>query len=137
MGTLKYITGMKYSLSESFSVQTPVKNHHIEDKFFILMPDGLLHVHPGFCWDGASGPTIDTQSCIAASLVHDVFCICMRDGRISYDDWQDTINLFFKEMCIANGMPPWRAAIWHIGVEIGDAGNPRQGRDRIVCEAPL
>jgi len=47
MGTIKYITGMKYALSESFSVQTPVKNHHIEDRFFILRPDGLLHVHPG------------------------------------------------------------------------------------------
>jgi hypothetical protein len=60
----------------------------------------------------------------------------MRDGRIDYKQWQDTINKFFKEMCIKDGMPEWRAKLWYWGVEFGDAGNPKQGPDRKIHVAP-
>ncbi len=131
---LKYLQGMKYVLSEDIIFQTPVLGYNITDQFFTLSENGKLLIRTGFAWDGASGPTIDTKDCLAASLVHDVFCICMRDYRISYAQWQPTINKFFRDMCIANGMPVWRADLWHKGVTIGDAGNPIQGPDRKVLE---
>lgn len=131
-----YIKDMKYALSEDYCIQTPVTGYSIIDPFFELREDGFLTIRRGFVWDGASGPTIDTDSAISASAVHDVFCICMRDRRISYTEWQDEINRFFKDMCIRNGMPNWRAAIWHAAVEFGDAGNPEQGPDRKVHTAP-
>jgi len=133
---VKYIQGMKYQLVEDYSVMTPVTGVSIADRYFELRADGMLVVFTGFGWDGASGPTFDTASSMTASMVHDVFCICMRDGRLSYDRWQDTINEFFKTMCVNAGMWPMRAAVWHAGVEFGDAGNPNAGPDRPVLFAP-
>lgn len=132
---IRYIKGMKYTLSESYMVQTPILGFSIIDPWFQLFPDGQLLILAGFAWDGPSGPTFDTKDSLRASLVHDVFCIAMRDGRIGFEH-QDAINEFFRTMCIEDGMPEWRAKIWHLGVEIGDAGNPDQGPDRLVLEAP-
>lgn len=134
--TIKYIAGTKYQLVEDFSIPTPVIGEAIDDRFFMLYPSGLLTIRAGFGWDGASGPTFDTKDCMSASLVHDVFCILMRDRRLSYARWQDIINEFFHTMCLAAGMWPWRAKLWHAGVEFGDAGNPKDGPDRLVQEAP-
>jgi hypothetical protein len=30
----------------------------------------------------------------------------------------------------------WRAGLWHSAVEFADAGNPDQGKDREILEAP-
>lgn len=133
---LRYTEGTKYQVAEDYHVDTPILGESIFDWQFMLTPDGHLVVRKGFAWDGASGPTFDSKTSMSASLVHDVFCICMRDGRLSYERWQDTVNRFFAEMCQRAGMWGWRARLWHAGVEFGDAGNPRQGADRQVREAP-
>jgi hypothetical protein len=134
---IRYVEGMKYWLPEDvMPVKTPITGVRIEDKFFNLAPDGTLRLFGGFAWNGASGPTFDTKSSIGPSAVHDAFCWCMRDGRLDYDKWQDRVNEFFRQQCIEDGMWEWRAGVWHAGVEIGDAGNPDQGPDRRVLEAP-
>lgn len=133
---LRYIEGAKYQVVEDYHVDTPILGMTIIDDLFSLTPDGHLVVRKGFAWDGASGPTFDSKSSMSASLVHDVFCICMRDGRLPYAIWQDAVNRFFEVMCQRAGMWGWRARVWHWGVEFGDAGNPRQGPDRPVLEAP-
>lgn len=133
---IRYIKDMKYVLASDYEVQTPIIGNPITDDWFILSDDGKLWIRRGFPWNGASGPTWDTDSCISASAVHDVFCVCMRDGRLDFDKWQDKVNEFFREMCVANGMSSFRAKLWHMGVEFGGAGNPEQGPDRPVMEAP-
>ena len=130
-----YLKGVKFVLSDDYMVQTPIAGHSIIDPWFRLIPDGRLHILAGFAWDGASGPTFDTKSSMRPSLVHDVFCILMRDGRLSFA-LQDAVNEFFRVMCIEDGMPEWRARVWYWGVEIGDAGNPDQGPDRVELSAP-
>ena len=137
MTRIRYLEGMKYVLSDDHLVSTPITGADIIDPWFRLFPDGRLHILAGFAWDGPSGPTFDTKDSLRASLVHDVFCILMRDRRLAFA-WQDAVNEFFRQMCIADGMPPWRARIWHAGVEFADAGNPDQGADpaRAVREAP-
>ena len=132
---IPYIKGRKYVLSEPYTLQTPIVGYSIKDPWFQLFPDGKLKVKAGFAWDGPSGPTFDTKDSLRASLVHDVFCILMRDGRLPFD-LQDAVNEHFRQLCIEDGMPGWRARIWYLGVEIGDAGNPDQGPDRLVLEAP-
>lgn len=132
---IRYLKGMKYVLSDDHRVLTPIKGADIIDPWFRLQPDGALTIFMGFAWDGPSGPTFDTKDSLRASLVHDVFCILMRDGRIDFER-QDAVNEFFRQMCIEDGMPEWRARVWFWGVEIGDAGNPDQGPDRIVQTAP-
>ncbi len=128
MSDFKYVRS-KYTMWEDFEVLTPVVGYDIDDKFFKLRRDGMLLIRAGFPWDGASGPTLDTPDSALPSAVHDAFCILMRDGRISYEVWQDKINEFFEVQCRGCGMPGWRATVWHAGVEIGDAGNPENGPD--------
>jgi hypothetical protein len=133
---IRYSEGYKYQLEALYACETPVTGTLIEDDLFTLYESGLLVIRKGFAWDGASGPTFDSKSSMRASLVHDVFCICMRDGRLPYEKWQDTVNEFFRQQCIEDGMWAWRAGLWHAAVELADAGNPDQGRDRVVLTAP-
>lgn len=136
MVTIKYSEGYKYQLEELYACATPIIGTLIEDEFFTLYQTGLLVIRKGFAWDGASGPTFDTKNSMRASLVHDVFCICMRDGRLSYEQWQDAVNELFRQQCIEDGMWRLRANLWHAAVEFADAGNPNQGPDRNILTAP-
>ena len=133
---IKYWEGCKYQLAETYIVSTPIIGERVEDDFFTLQEDGTLIVYKGFSWDGASGPTFDTASSMRPSLVHDCFCIAMRNGKLSYEKWQDKVNDLFRDQCIEDGMWRWRANLWHSAVEFADAGNPDQGADREVLEAP-
>lgn len=133
---IHYCEGYKYQLAEPVEIQTTIIGERLIDNYFELRPDGMLLVRAGYAWDGASGPTFDSKSSMRASLVHDVFCQVMRDKRLDFDRWQDTVNALFKAHCIEDGMWGWRAFAWHAAVEFADAGNPNQGPDRRVLEAP-
>lgn len=134
--TIYYVEGFKYQLAQEYVVATPIIGTRIDDEYFALDEDGTLTIHHGYAWDGASGPTFDSKSSMRASLVHDVFCQVMRDKRLDFDRWQDTVNALFKAHCIEDGMWGWRAAAWHAAVEFADAGNPDQGPDRQILTAP-
>jgi len=47
-----------------------------------LHESGLLELYPGFRWDGASGPAIDTPQNLRPSLFHDALYQLMEQGRI-------------------------------------------------------
>jgi hypothetical protein len=134
---IRYREGYKYQLAEDYSVLTPIyPDNTIEHEFFTLTTDGLLLIRRGYAWDGASGPTFDTKSSMRPSLVHDCFCQMMRDRTLDFATWQKRVNKLFYEMCIEDGMWRWRAALWYAAVEFADAGNPNQGPDDKVLEAP-
>lgn len=133
---IKYSKGYKYQLEENYTLMTPIKGVMVMNDYFELYEDGLLIVLKGYAWDGASGLTRDTPSSMRPSMVHDVFCQCMRAGWVSYDKWQDTVNDFFRQLCIEDGMWKSRAAAWHAAVEFADCGNPKQGIDRQILTAP-
>lgn len=133
---IRYREGYKYQLAEDYRLRTPIKTGRlIEHEFFSLLGDGDLLIRRGYAWDGASGPTFDTKSSMRPSLVHDCFCQMMRDRTLEFS-WQKRVNLLFKEMCIEDGMWAWRASIWYRAVELADAGNPNQGPDGEILEAP-
>lgn len=133
---IKYVDGFKYQLAQDYLISTPIVGTVIVDDYFTLNMNGDLIIYRGYAWDGASGPTFDTASSMRASLVHDVFCQVMRDNRLSYEKWQNKVNDLFEKMCIEDGMWAWRAKLWHAAVEFADAGNPSQGPDRLIKEAP-
>lgn len=133
---ITYTKGYKYQLEFTYEVQTPVIGCIVSNRDFKLNPNGKLTIYPGYAWDGASGPTFDSASSMPPSLVHDVFCYCMRNKWISYETWQDIVNDFFYQQCVEAGMWKWRAKLWHAAVEFADAGNPNQGPDRIPYTAP-
>ena len=131
---IHYIKGMKYVLSEDYAVQTPVLGFSIFDPWFILFPDGRLFMRAGLAWNGPDFIP-DLKGTMRGSLIHDVFCILMRDGRLPFA-LQGKVNEFFRDVCIEDETYGWFAEICRIGTEIGDAGNPDQGPDRLVLEAP-
>lgn len=133
---IKYWEGCKYQLAETYICRTTITGEVVEDEEFALHDDGLLIIYKGFSWDGASGPTFDSASSMRPSLVHDVLCVAMRDGRLSYTKWQDKVNELFRKQCVEDGMWGWRAKLWHAAVEFADAGNPDQGPDRKTLTAP-
>jgi hypothetical protein len=76
---------------------------------------GNLIFHPGYVWDGASGPTFDTLNSMIASLIHDGLYQLIRLGfiGIQYKKYADEL---LRLICIEDGMFECRAGIWYIGV---------------------
>jgi len=135
--TIFYRDGMKYQVAHDYMRKTPIcPQDDIITKWWVLTRGGVLLLKDGFAWDGASGPTFDTKNSMSPSAEHDALCKMLRNRSLDYDLWQDRINEFFRERCEENGMAPWRASLWHAGVEFGDAGNPKQGADDKILEAP-
>lgn len=132
---ISYSSGYKYQLEETYSLLTPILDHTVGCDQYLLTPDGKLTIARGFSWDGASGPTYDSASSMRASLVHDVFCLMMRNRALDHS-YRHIVNEFFKQLCIEDGMWQWRAHLWFLAVEAADCGNPEQGPDRVVKTAP-
>lgn len=84
MNTISYrdLPLWKYQLETTWSYKTSIKGHAFEEGFFRLDNDGLLTVFRGYCWDGPSGPTIDTKNFMRGSLVHDVLYQAIRLGHL-------------------------------------------------------
>ena len=78
--TYRDLPTWKYQLLESWFTDTEMKGFDIITPMFNLFESGRLHVLRGYAWDGPSGPTIDTKSFMRASVVHDVFYQCHREG---------------------------------------------------------
>lgn len=132
---IQYSSGYKYALEETYSLLTPITGHTVGCDQYLLRPDGSLTIAKGFPWDGPSGITYDTSSSLRASLIHDVFCLMMRNKSLPHS-YRHQVNEFFKQLCIEDGMWGWRAHLWFLAVEAADCGNPDQGPDRIVKVAP-
>jgi len=114
MGKIEYTKVLyKYKLHKDYKVRLDkrFKEDKSIDGFIVLQKDGLLKIKKGYCWDGPSGPTIDTPSFMRGSLVHDALYQLMRSGILSLDyrDWADR---WLKIICLEDGMYSWRA--WYV-----------------------
>lgn len=68
----------------------------------------LCTIHAGYCWDGPSGPTIDTVTSLRPSLTHDALYQLMRMGLLSHKCRQRADELY-RELLIENGVSSVRA----------------------------
>ena len=75
---VKYSKGYKFLLRESVSVACDIPISCGIDKY-ITLDAGVLTIHAGYAWDGASGPVVDTVNSIRATLVHDAVYQLMRE----------------------------------------------------------
>jgi len=89
----KYLITHPYFVELDLSI--PVDVHTI----FYSIVGSNLQIFPGYKWDGASGPTIDTKNTMRASCVHDVLYQMIRmkqiDGSFKYAADKE----FHKMMC--------------------------------------
>ena len=84
-----------------------------------------LVVYPGYSWDGASGPAVDTRSSMAPSLMHDCAYQSIRMGRLSRD-YRKAADSDFRELLRSEGMGRvWsRVRYWALRAFGGRAAKP-------------
>jgi hypothetical protein len=119
----KKLPGYKYKLTEDFITQTRIRPTLaiIEPPegapYITLAPDGLMTIHNGYCWDGPSGPTIDTKDSIRGSCFHDAGYQLMRQKRIPIS-WRKYVDKMLRVICIQDGMSRARAWAWYCAVRL-------------------
>jgi hypothetical protein len=59
---IAYKSGYKYQLVEDYTLKTSIIGLAVVTQFINLTTDGLLTIFKGYCYDGASGPTVDTKT---------------------------------------------------------------------------
>lgn len=128
----------KYQLAEMYSLRTGIKpNAAIDTPYFGLSTDGLLTISRGYCWDGPSGPAIDTPSFMRGSLVHDALYQAIRMGLLHGDKRAEADKLLYR-LAVEDGMSRLRAAWVYSAVRAmgWTACGPRECDRSVLKEAP-
>ena len=84
--------------------------------YYRLTPSEVI-IYKNYSWDGPSGPTIDSESSLRASLIHDVL---YQISRKYYDRISDEVFKAFRKaaddefrvILKDDGMPKLRRWIW-------------------------
>ena len=83
MPQISYKQGYKYQLVADYSLQLDfVPPQAVHSTFLEISTEGLLLIKSGYCWDGASGPAIDSKNFMRASLVHDALYQMLRNQQL-------------------------------------------------------
>jgi hypothetical protein len=90
--------GYKYLVAAAYRCAVPeLTGITIHNRWFSV-ESGEMTVQPGYAWDGASGPTIDTPATMKASLVHDVGYQCVRAGLLPAEYRGTFDSILFRMM---------------------------------------
>lgn len=134
---IKYRSGYKYQLHEDYSIKTNIKPKKVvDDQFIKLDLAGNLTILSGYAWDGPSGPVIDTEENMRASLVHDAFYQLMRQKRLTQKSNKDKADKLFKKMCIKDGVPSAIAHAYYLGLKVGGKPNTEPKNKKKIHSAP-
>ncbi len=114
----------KYALQEPYAYDTDIDGIEICGKCcdarpnnFVRFEDGTLTLSKGYSWDGASGPAIDTDTILRASLVHDGFYQLIREGALTTGS-RKAADIIFRQICIEDGMVRIRAWWCYLAVRL-------------------
>ncbi len=93
-----------YELTEVYSYMGLVKpTFTVVHKFYTIHTTGLIVIHVGYRWDGATGIP-DNKYNIRASAVHDVYCQAMADKLLPMKRFRYLADYTFTDILIENGM---------------------------------
>jgi hypothetical protein len=109
--SIAYKSGFKYQLNETYVIKTGILGYDISSRYLRLVADGWLTIYSGYCWDGPSGPTIDTKNFMRGSLVHDALYQLIREGKL-HECCRDIADDLLKTVCLQDGMSRIRA--WYV-----------------------
>ena len=101
----------KYRLDRTYTCNLGILGYSAVTPYFVLHTDGSLVALPGYCWDGASGPTWDTLSCRRGSMIHDIGYQLMRESVIP-QKFKSQIDQRLYWDCVEDGMWKPRAKAW-------------------------
>jgi len=97
-----FLTGIKHGV-------------HIVTEYIQMTAAGELRIRAGYCWDGASGPTIDTKNTMLGSLIHDALYQLIREGWLDFSH-RKAADVLLRDIMISKGMTKIRARIWYRAV---------------------
>lgn len=113
-GYIKYRAEYKYQLANAYKQQISIRpKSSIKTEFIDLDVNGNLLVKNGYAWDGPSGPVIDTEENMRASLVHDALYQLMRNRELSTRTHRKAADQLFKDMCKEDGVSNFRASAYY------------------------
>ena len=90
--------GYKYTVAETVSVDVPLFRASSFATSHFSLRFGRLTLRAGYAWDGASGPTWDTDDTIVPSLVHDALYQALRSGLLPPSARFDADLSFYRLM---------------------------------------
>lgn len=100
----------KYTLFTDYIYETGIENSfHHKSNYLELTREGRLTIRKGYCWDGPSGPTIDTKTFMQGALVHDALYQLMRE-KVLPQECRRKADELLRDICKKDGMAPFRAA---------------------------
>jgi hypothetical protein len=105
----------KYRLTEPVWIRNSpyriaVKGEDHPDGWFRFFPS--LRIEKGYAWDGPSGPTIDTEDLMTASLAHDVCYQALRERLLPRTrSMRKMADKWYRDLAIQGGAWKWRAKI--------------------------
>ena len=113
-GYIRYRADYKYQLANDYSISISIKpKSNIDTDFISLDVYGNLLVKKGYAWDGPSGPVIDTDENMRASLVHDALYQLMRNEYLVTRTHRKAADQLFKDICKEDGVSNWWASTYY------------------------
>ena len=95
----------------------------------------LLQIRGGYCWDGPSGPSIDTKNFMRGSLAHDALYQLIRLGLLGSEQ-RALADRELYTICREDGMNRLRAAYVYRCVRWFGKGAANPARERPILTAP-
>jgi hypothetical protein len=130
--------GYKYQLAVTYAVKIPIQPKTvlvIPGGWVSLTTEGVLRIEKGYCWDGPSGPTIDTRNFMRGSLVHDALYQLMRLMLLNAS-YRKAADELLRQHCIEDGMSRIRAAWLYRGLRMFAAFAAKPSPDPEIHKAP-
>jgi len=128
---MKYRKGYLYQLAEDVYIETTLTViHPIDTTFISLHLNSIMVIRAGYAWDGASGPTFNTDNSMVPSLFHDAAAQLMRQGLLP-QKMLPHVNAHFDYMLKKRGMSWLRRKLWQRGLWLTDGSfaNPENARE--------
>lgn len=129
---IKYIDieKYKYMLAEDVEYQSEIRPPAgFATEQFGMDANGLITVRKGFMWDGASGPALDTDTVMPASMFHDVLYRSIRMGLLPMEPFRKQADILYRDMAIADGASRVRMYLHYIELR-------RHGEDAATADGP-
>ena len=102
---IEYTKGAKYQTTREYTSHVPILGYDVvsNDDWIRLESDGKLTLKRGYAWDGSSGPTIDTKTCMQASAEHDALSKLMR-WELLPRSCKEEVDKRYHDKCLEDGM---------------------------------
>ncbi len=136
MRHIRYKKGFKYQLDRDYQVLLPfAPRSKVSTRFITFDVDGMLYLKAGYASDGPSGPTIDTHTFMRGAFVHDALYQLIRYGLLD-ESYRKLADLVLRDICLEDGMMPFRAFYAYRGVRRGGTGAADPKNKKKVYTAP-